>query len=146
MFSNFRKSEIYWIPKENNFRWLYFKVFKFIEEVKDLDYKLDGYCCQNCQYTEYDHSYKGFFNWHKDNDGETDNNEILRRTISVSIQISDPSDYEGGELLIMDDDGCIEKVFKIKGTITVFPSDILHKVEPVTKGNRKSLVLWFLNV
>lgn len=86
------------------------------------------------QYAEYDES--SFYNWHMDCGLEEPT-----RKLSVSIQLSDPSEYEGGdvECLIMDDPF---KFPKEKGTVIIFPSFMLHRVTPVTKGVRKSLVAW----
>jgi PKHD-type hydroxylase len=86
------------------------------------------------QYAEYNES--SFYNWHMDCGSEQPN-----RKLSLSIQLSDPSEYEGGdvEIMIMDDP---IKLPKEKGTVIIFPSFFLHRVTPVTKGTRKSLVVW----
>ena len=62
------------------------------------------------------------------------------RKISFSIQLSDPDDYEGGELLLNHGNDCV--VSKTKGSMTLFPSFTVHEVKPVTKGIRYSLVGW----
>ena len=73
-----------------------------------------------------------FYGWHKDAD--TENNRVL----SVSVQLSDPDTYDGGDLQIKD---FIAE--KARGTIIVFNSNLLHRVLPVTRGIRYSLVQWF---
>jgi PKHD-type hydroxylase len=61
--------------------------------------------------------------------------------ISLSIQLSDPSEYEGGDLEFTW--GRSSKFApKEKGAMVLFPSYSLHKVHPVTKGKRRALVLW----
>ena len=68
--------------------------------------------------------------------------QIPNRKISISIQLSNPEEYEGGDLKLMY--GFKEHIVpKKKGTIVIFPSFVLHKVEPVTKGRRISLVTWY---
>jgi len=63
------------------------------------------------------------------------------RKISLSLQLSEPSDYEGGELVLQAGDS--ERVAeKARGTLIAFPSFVLHRVRPVTAGVRKSLVIW----
>ena len=58
-----------------------------------------------------------------------------------SLQLSGPSNYEGGELMIQAGDGdCAAE--KARGTLIAFPSYVLHRVAPVTTGVRKSLVIW----
>ena len=61
------------------------------------------------------------------------------RKLSVSIQLTDPEEYEGGELYLYDGDkGTL--MDKKQGTLILFPSYVLHEVMPVTKGERNSLV------
>ena len=62
------------------------------------------------------------------------------RKISVSVQLSDPSDYEGGDLEL--NTGKQLDVPKEQGAIVLFPSYILHRVTPVTRGERWALVGW----
>lgn len=66
------------------------------------------------------------------------------RKLSVVVQLDDPSDYEGGELVFSSaaDAGVPSDIPKERGTIIVFPSFTRHRVEPVTKGTRHSLVSW----
>lgn len=93
------------------------------------------------QYTIYDAKEKGHYDYHFDtfwaNPTHSD------RKLSITIQLSDSNDYEGGDFLFdpqyVNPDR--EKLRK-KGTVLVFPSPIRHCVETVTKGVRKSLVAW----
>jgi PKHD-type hydroxylase len=63
------------------------------------------------------------------------------RKLSVTIQLSDPSEYEGGELVLhYDHEPTV--MSKDQGRLIVFPSYVLHEVKPVTKGTRYSLVAW----
>jgi len=66
----------------------------------------------------------------------------LVRKLSFSLQLSDPEDYEGGELEFLDNQD--EPFFapKQKGTIVVFDSRVKHRVRKVTNGLRKSIVGW----
>jgi len=63
------------------------------------------------------------------------------RKLSVSIQLSDPSDYEGGDLELLVGDKP-EKCERGRGIATFFPSWTLHRVTPVTSGTRYSMVCW----
>ena len=63
------------------------------------------------------------------------------RKISMSIQLTDPSTYEGGELCLYDSNEGVE-MDKAQGKLIIFPSYVLHEVKPVTKGERNSLVGW----
>jgi PKHD-type hydroxylase len=63
------------------------------------------------------------------------------RKLSLTIQLSSPEDYEGGELALQFDKEA-DVMPKELGKMIVFPSYILHEVRPVTKGTRYSLVAW----
>ena len=67
--------------------------------------------------------------------------DFIVRKLSISIQLTDPKEYQGGELYLYEDDkGML--MDKKQGTLIMFPSYILHEVKPVTKGERNSLVTW----
>ena len=76
--------------------------------------------------------------------------EGLVRKLSIIIQLSDPEDYEGGDIYLarppkdgrLDTEGETLPQFRQKGSVIVFPSYVRHKVTPVTKGVRKSAVAW----
>jgi PKHD-type hydroxylase len=59
----------------------------------------------------------------------------------MTVQLSDPSEYEGGLFKIENQE--IPLWYREKGTVMVFPSYLRHRVEPVTRGVRRSLVAWF---
>ena len=65
----------------------------------------------------------------------------MPRKLSFTLQLTDPSEYEGGQTMIHNakEPWAIPQT---KGTITFFPSYTLHEVLPVTKGTRKALVGW----
>lgn len=81
------------------------------------------------QYTE-----KEFYDWHMDAGPQTD------RDISASVFLNDPKDYEGGNFEFSSES--LTMPVQEQGTILVFPSLLMHRVSPVKKGERHSLVLW----
>ena len=91
------------------------------------------------QYSEYDESYKGHYDWHPDIMWNT--TQAYHRKLSMSIQLSHFYEYEGG-ILELDGIDTSNPEFKQKGTAICFPSYHTHRVTPVTKGNRKALVTW----
>ncbi len=81
----------------------------------------------------------GFYDWHMDNDVLGKNQPPVRK-ISMTLLLSDPSTFEGGELEFMSKG----KTAKLQqGQAIFFASWLQHRVKPVTKGERKSLVMWF---
>ena len=90
------------------------------------------------QFTEYPK--RGFYDWHMDLNafGQAGDNPI--RKISMTCLLSDPSEFEGGDL-VFDDKGQTIKLQQ--GQAIFFASFMRHRVEPVKKGIRRSLVMWF---
>lgn len=84
----------------------------------------------------------GHYNWHSDY-GTSHRKEYTRK-LSASLLLSDPSEYEGGKLQILDYHNNILEPPQTKGTMIIFDSRIPHKVTPVTSGKRTSLVAWML--
>ena len=94
------------------------------------------------QYTEYTEG--GFYDWHIDCP-VYDQSEPMRK-ISMTLLLNDPSEFEGGELELMEDKlvSVADTQAKLKqGQAIFFASFLRHRVKPVTKGVRKSLVMWF---
>jgi PKHD-type hydroxylase len=77
----------------------------------------------------------GHFNWHSDQ-GPT-----VRRQLSLTLQLTDPTLYQGG-VLELRHDGQTMTAPKERGTLIAFPSHLVHRVTPVTSGTRKSIVAW----
>ena len=86
-----------------------------------------------------------YFDWHKDQQSEITNGKI--RKISMTLMLSNPSEYEGGELDLefgKPNDRPRYDSFKMPlGGLIFFQSDVWHRVRPVKAGVRKSLVAWF---
>ena len=80
-----------------------------------------------------------FYNWHLDNYPECGG---VKADMSMTIWLNDPDEYEGGELIVKV--GNQETVHKPKkGTALIYSTGLLHKVNPVTKGDRKVAVAWY---
>jgi PKHD-type hydroxylase len=97
---------------------------------------------ENLQFSEYtadkEGGKNGQYDWHMDFSGGPSST----RKLSMSIQLSDSSEYEGGDLELMMHRNII-KAPRDKGTVIFFPSYITHRVTPITSGTRHSLVSWF---
>lgn len=131
-----RRSQVYWIPKTKEYIELYTEILKAAVacNAEFYQFKLSG-LPEKIQYTVYTENDKGHYDWHIDM-GPME----VNRKLSVVVQLSDPSEYEGGDLEI--NNGKIVQVEKEKGTMILFPSYMLHRVTPVTKGTRRTLVAW----
>lgn len=134
--SDYRKSEISWIPETEQYQWLYKKIadYAIIANKEMWNFDIWGYH-DSLQYTRY-YGNGGHYDWHADLGPGLSN-----RKLSVVLQLSDPSEYEGGDLEI-NPGGNIMTVPKEMGLICFFPSFLLHRVTPLTSGNRITLVTW----
>lgn len=134
--SDYRKSKIKWCPQSDEWFWVYDKLHNMLVEANDIMWKMDlTDMPEKLQYTEY-YEGGGQYDWHMD----CGIGMQTRRKLSVTVQLSDPSEYEGGDLEF--NIGRHITAPRVQGAAVIFPSFYLHKVTPITKGTRKSFVLW----
>ena len=134
---NVRKSLTSWISPNPDTEWIYIKLQQIVEEMNKKFFKLHlTGINESLQFTKYQ-APDGHYHTHID---KMYNGYI--RKLSLTIQLTDPSKYEGGELELFQQDKPLV-VRKEQGTAIFFPSYVLHGVKPVTKGERCSLVGWF---
>jgi len=135
--SEIRRSKLNWLSKNNENSWVFENLAHVVSSLNASFFRFDltGFG-EKLQLTNYNESEQGMYTWHQDF-----GNEGPSRKLSLVLQLSEPDDYEGGELQLLNSKTptCIEKK---RGLITVFPSWTLHQVTPVTKGNRQTLVTW----
>jgi PKHD-type hydroxylase len=138
--NNIRRGEVSWLPRTSEHLWVYNRLFKAIKKANDSLWKfeLNGFF-EDCQYTTYKESLEGGdkYDFHLDFDGTSG----IHRKISAVLQLTDESEYEGGNLELFPRTKPIIAPKKV-GSITIFPSFMLHRVTEVTKGKRNSLVVW----
>lgn len=134
-----RSSRIKWIPQINEWQWLYEKLSKMTIEANDVLWNFELFSLPECiQYTEYLASEGGHYGWHQD----IGPGMASLRKISITVQLSDDEEYEGGELEFNQGGNGGVMAPKGVGTVVIFPSYLMHRVGKVTKGVRKSFVLW----
>ena len=96
-----------------------------------------------CQFAKYEVG--GFYEWHQDTAPGLHEHRGELRKLSVTLQLSNHDDYEGGELQFWRGNrNHIIPPIKAQGSIIVFDSHVWHQVTPVTKGVRYSIVSWIL--
>tara|TARA_R110001592_G_scaffold24940_1_gene95406 strand:- start:75 stop:674 length:600 start_codon:yes stop_codon:yes gene_type:complete len=138
-----RSSKVRWIPQDDTWFWLYEKLSAMISTANDTLWNFDlTHIPEQIQYTEYYATEKGHYTWHQD----IGPGMLSKRKISITVQLSGPEEYEGGDLELFTGGNYEENSFirahKGTGTVFIFPSYLLHRVTPVTKGVRRSFVLW----
>ena len=132
-----RTSHISWIPFKK-MKQMYKRLELIMKQKNGNHFGFDNMqITEMAQYTEYPEG--GFYDWHTDNDVNCIHEPPVRK-ISMTCLLSPESEFEGGDLQLMKED----KIAKLKqGHAIFFASFIRHRVAPVTRGNRKSLVMWF---
>jgi PKHD-type hydroxylase len=147
--SKVRDSSIAWMQD----LWIYEKINPYILHAnKEAGWNFELVGSESCQFTVYRE--QQHYDWHQDSFSEPFNrlgsyDHGMIRKLSVTISLEDGDSYEGGDLEFdlrnrPDSQSVIEtaKPARKKGSIIVFPSFVWHRVTPVTKGTRYSLVIW----
>ena len=153
-----RNSQNAWIPTQHwvgGFMWHYIMRANRENFLYDLR-NIDG---ESMQYTRYGEGM--FYDWHNDSglathykpvsvgnrtegrqqDFVNENLELVRK-LSFALQLSDPDDYEGGNVVLLDEGGKKYIVPRQRGTVVLFDSRTQHRVNKVKSGVRKSIVGW----
>ena len=149
-----RNSDLVWL----NDTWIFKELHPYIHEAnKNAGWNFEWDRSESCQFTKY--KLQQFYDWHQDSWDKPykkegpDNGKV--RKLSMTCQLTDGSEYEGGELEfdfrnydphMREESKHLRQAKEIlpKGSIIVFPSFVWHRVKPVTKGTRYSLVMWNL--
>jgi PKHD-type hydroxylase len=131
-----RKSKISWLYPSDDLEWAYKRITDVILDLNNRFFKFELYgFIEGFQFTYYKHpdgKYKKHIDKHFNG---------FTRKLSLSIQLSDPKSYDGGDLLLHTDSTPII-IPKEQGKLIAFPSYVLHEVTTVTRGERYSLVAW----
>jgi PKHD-type hydroxylase len=132
-----RVTQTAWMPPSPQSQWIYDRIQRVARNLNDKSYEFDlrGFS-ENFQYTIYHGIEGGHYDWHVDHGPLK-----LQRKFSISVQLSDASDYEGCDLEFHAGNR-IETAPRTRGAVIAFPSYVLHRVTPCTKGTRKALVCW----
>ena len=132
-----RVTTISWIPFKE-MEAMYVDLNKFIQKANENHFGFgDIRITENAQFTEYPEG--GFYDWHMDCDINMQHEPPVRK-ISMTLLLNDPSEFEGGHLELMSP-GTFGELKQ--GHAICFASFINHRVQPVTRGIRQSLVVWF---
>jgi len=139
---SYRNSKIIWLPLTDETTFLYERIISLMKNANTSMWKFHITDIKDSlQVSEYvgaiHPNEAGHYDWHMDV-GES----ASTRKISMSIQLTDETDYDGGDLEFMIHRSII-KAPREKGTVIFFPSYLTHRVTKVTRGTRRSLVFWF---
>lgn len=135
---NVRRSFVSWISANSETDWIFKRITEFAVSNNEIFWNFDLNKLERLQFTHYLGEENGAYFPHID---PMEWSLSYNRKLSMCLQLSDPSLYEGGELKLHFS-GWPTTITKKKGMAVFFPSHTLHEVTPVTKGERFSLVAW----
>lgn len=126
-----------WMEASAESKWIYDRIQGVARALNDRVYQfaISGFS-EHLQYTVYHGNEGGHYDWHIDQGPLR-----TRRKLSISVQLSDPAQYEGCDLQFQAGN-VTETAPRERGAVIAFPSYVLHRVTPCTKGTRKSIVAW----
>lgn len=135
---NLRRADLVWIDDLPDMTWV---TDRLIDVVRDANrafgFDLDA-MQESPQVARYGADREGHFGWHSDiGDGAL----AARRKLTVVVQLSEPEHYDGGALELMPSANVVAAPVA-RGSAVAFPSYVLHRVAPVSRGVRHSLTIW----
>ena len=136
---NLRRADLVWIDDTDQADWIMDRIIAAVSSAnrEAFDFALTDFG-ESAQVARYGAEREGHFDWHSDiGDGPL----ARRRKLTMVVQLSEPGAYAGGALEVMPSAHTITAA-RDRGAATVFPSYLLHRVTPVTEGERHSLTIW----
>jgi PKHD-type hydroxylase len=141
-----RKSSSSFHHKTDQNSWIFERILHMAEVTNDMFFQFDLLGFEKYQYTVYNN--EDYYDYHVDTMFGTmpiNQESHLTRKLSLTILLNDPNEFEGGNFELCY--GTPKEAVSLKlnkGTAIFFPSYMLHRVTPITRGIRKSLVVWTL--
>ncbi|WP_435259735.1 2OG-Fe(II) oxygenase [Thioclava sp. FR2] len=134
-----RRADICWLDDVPGADWVLDRMMRIVAEAnrESFGYDLTDFG-ESPQVARYGAEREGHFDWHSDIGAGA---WAAKRKLTIVVQLSDPTDYDGGALELRPNSN-ITSAPRQRGLATIFPSFVLHRVTPVTAGERWSLTLW----
>ncbi len=133
-----RRADLVWTDDLPELGWVMDRLIDLVREAnRSFGFDLDA-MSESPQVARYGAERQGHFGWHADIGAGA---VAARRKLTLVAQLSDPGDYEGGALELQPGTSKVTAAPE-KGSATAFPSFVLHRVTPVTAGERHSLAIW----
>lgn len=139
--SAIRETDVRWIRRDHPELASVFQLIdQMIDEANSNAFGVDVTYLRPLQFGTYREERLGHYSWHHDVFWETD--RPVQRKLTAVVMLSDPNTYEGGDLELDVPARPDPEKLRKRGTVIVFPSFVFHRVTPVTKGVRHTLVGW----
>lgn len=136
---NLRNAELVWLDDVQGMGWVMERLIKLVRRsnTDQFDFDLREFA-ESPQAASYKSSEAGHFAWHSDIGLGA---AASKRKLTLVLQLSEPSTYDGGNLEIMPG-AQVLSANRAQGCVSVFPSFSLHQVTPVKSGIRHSITVW----
>ena len=142
-YENIRATQVAWVPRSPLTETLY----RRLEEARAGD-SMPAFSASDLfgrmamfQYALYGGPEGGHFDWHKDYGRDPSDPKQEPRKLTLSLQLSESSDYEGCDLQVRAGNQ-IDTAPRTRGSLVAFPANVLHQVTPIRSGTRRALVVW----
>jgi len=141
--NDYRRSKLRWLYEDDpRFKPVFNEYWNFLRQINNDWFGFNVTRLPPLQFTEYDADYLGEYKSHQDVFWL--NPTPYHRKISLVLQLSDPNEYVGGDLVLENvDESPPADLIRQQGTYIAFPSFVYHKATTVTHGKRYSLIGWF---
>ena len=136
--SEVRRSDVVWLGQEPESLPIYDFIAGFVDKVNAQVFRLDVQSFNEpFQIATYTAKARGHYGWHVDIGA----GKLSNRKISIVVPLTDPSEYDGGQFEVFHDAEPTPIPMPL-GRIVAFPSYLLHRVTPVTRGVRRTMAIW----
>jgi len=136
---NLRRADLVWLDEVEGTGWVMDTMIDLVRLANRdaFDFDISEFA-ESPQVARYGAEREGHFGWHSDiGEGRL----AERRKLTVVVQLSEPDTYCGGDLEVMPGAATVTAE-RTRGCATLFPAFVLHRVTPVTTGERQSLTVW----
>ena len=140
-YEDIRRTLVAWMERGPETELLYRRMEEAVLALNARFFRFDLSGLASFQYALYGGTEGGHFDWHKDYGRDPGDPAREPRKLTLSLQLSDASDYEGCELQVRAGNQ-IDTAPRARGTLIAFPANVLHQVTPIRAGTRKALVVW----
>ena len=136
-----RTTKVAWVDRVPDTEFLYQRMEAALLRLNAECFRCDLSGLSPCQFALYQDSDSGYFDWHNDYGRQRDFPQQEPRKLTASLQLSDGASYAGCDLEVRAAHP-IDVAPRERGSVVAFRSTSLHRVTPITRGIRKSLVFW----
>jgi len=140
-YDSIRETLVAWVERNPQTEFFHRRLEEAVLALNARFFRFDLSGLASFQYALYGGPQGGHFEWHKDYGRDPSDPGREPRKLTLSLQLSDPADYDGCELQVRGGHQ-IDTAPKARGTLVAFPANVLHQVTPISRGVRRSLVIW----